>query len=208
MDVIVRVENIRSKVRITFESGWVVWSARKELQSRPLQAGMQVDPVAFRRFVHLCQDVPALDRAVAMLASRPCSTQEIRQKLRLLHYDDEVIAQVIEKLEKNNLLDDRDFAEQWIQSRIRKYGVNRIHQELRLKGVEEEITRSVTEEVPEELQLQNAVKLAEKKLDVNHQQEDPRKTYRRVTAFLVRRGYSWDLAKKAYEIASSNHSPE
>ena len=139
-----------------------------------------------------------------MLARRPHSKGEIERKLENAHYDDEVIGLVLYKLEKEKLLDDLDFARQWVESRMHKYGAGRIRQELRMKDIDPEMIDEVLEAATEDEQLQHAVDFARKKLKTIRVSDDRQKVFRNTVAALVRRGFSWETARKAFEIASDS----
>ena len=201
MEIIRSVETIRGKIRITFESSWQVWLRRNEDPGFPLTEGTAVDRESFLAYIRIHQYPPALDRAVRMLAERSCSRREIERKLTLARFDPDVTDLVLFKLEKVNLLNDREFAMQWVHSRSRKYGASRIRQELRTKGIDEDIASEILEDLSEEDQLRQAVALAVKKIRSLQPSCEEKKWKQRITSFLVRRGYSWDLALKAFEEA-------
>ena len=201
MEIIRSVETIRGKIRITFESSWQVWLRRNEDPGFPLTEGTAVDRESFLAYIRIHQYPPALDRAVRMLAERSCSRREIERKLTLARFDPDVTDLVLFKLEKANLLNDREFAMQWVHSRSRKYGASRIRQELRTKGIDEDIASEILEDLSEEDQLRQAVALAVKKIRSLQPSCEEKKWKQRITSFLVRRGYSWDLALKAFEEA-------
>ena len=201
MEIIRSVETIRGQIRITFESGWQVWLRRNEDPGFPLTEGTAVDRESFLAYIRIHQYPPALDRAVRMLAERSCSRREIERKLTLARFDPDVTDLVLFKLEKENLLNDREFAMQWVHSRSRKYGASRIRQELRTKGIDGDIASEILEDLSEEDQLRQAVALAVKKIRSLQPSCEEKKWKQRITSFLVRRGYSWDLALKAFEEA-------
>ena len=201
MEIIRSIETIRGKIRITFESGWQVWLRRNEDPGFPLTEGTAVDRESFLAYIRIHQYPPALDRAVRMLAERSCSRREIERKLTLARFDPDVTDLVLFKLEKENLLNDREFTVQWVHSRSRKYGASRIRQELRTKGIDEDIASEILEDLSEEEQLCQAVALAVKKIRSLQSSCEEKKWKQRITAFLIRRGYSWDLALKAFEEA-------
>ena len=201
MEIIRSVETIRGKIRITFESSWQVWLRRNEDPGFPLTEGTAVDRESFLAYIRIHQYPPALDRAVRMLAERSCSRREIERKLTLARFDPDVTDLVLFKLEKENLMNDREFAMQWVHSRSRKYGASRIRQELRTKGIDEDIASEILEDLSEEDQLRQAVALAVKKIRSLQPSCEEKKWKQRITSFLVRRGYSWDLALKAFEEA-------
>jgi regulatory protein len=159
---------------------------------------MELNPILLEQYPD------ALNRAVAMLAARPCSRQEIEQRLTRRKFDPEVISMVLYKLEREGLLNDREFSDLWVQSRSKKYGPARLRQELRMKGVEEETARSALGQFSEEDQLARATGQAEKKLRTIKPGTEPRKVFQQVTSFLVRRGFSWNIAKQAFQAASDS----
>ena len=201
MEIIRCVEEIRGRKRITFESGWQVWLLKRCETPFSLEEGAEIDGEAFRKHILLSQYPSALDRAIALLAQRPHSKDEIRVRLENACYDPEVISLVLYKLEKENLVDDTDFAFQWVESRVKKYGTARIRRELRLKGIDPETAEKALTSATEEEQLEHAVEFAARKLRSLRDPADRRKSFQSVTAALVRRGYSWETARKAFETA-------
>ena len=78
--------------------------------------------------------------ALYLLGYRDRSKNEIVKKLKEKNYDEEVIEEVICYLKEKNLLDDQKFAKEWANYSIKKgFSRKRVEQELRKKGVEEEI---------------------------------------------------------------------
>ncbi len=200
METVRSIDVIRGRIRITFESGWQVWLLKTDPAAR-LTEGSEVDREKLLKHLLLSQYPPALSRAVSMLAARACSRKEIESALKRNHYDPEVIRMVLLKLEQQNLLDDRDFAVQWVQSRMKKYGSGRIQQELRRKGVGEDEAKAALGAVSEEEQLEHAVAFAVKKLSSMRDSDDRRKQARLTASALVRRGYSWETALRATDLA-------
>ncbi|MBQ9211962.1 MAG: regulatory protein RecX [Clostridia bacterium] len=195
------VEKVQGRrVRIVLENGSRYFILRSMYQERPLEEGDEVDPQEYAQWVLTRQYRSALDKAVSMLAVRACSKGEIEQKLHRIGYSPETIEMVIYKLEKNDLVNDQDFAAQWAQYRSgQKYGPRRISQELRHKGVSAEETALAIEDVSEEEQLASALSLAEKSLRRIRTEEDPRKAKQKAVTAIVRRGFSWDIARQAVE---------
>ena len=198
MELITAVTPIRTKVWFELENGEKYWLPRQAAMETGWQAGDPVDREAFRKAVLLRQYPHGLNLAVAMLARRPCSRGEIEQKLNTARYMDETVEMVLYKLDSEHLLDDREFAAQWARSRFaRKYGAERIRQELKQKGVPEEDIENALAQLNEEEGLAQAVSLARKGFSRAKPEEDARKTMQRVISSLVRRGYAWETAKRA-----------
>ena len=202
MVTIQTISFVRSSACLTLDDNQKIWLSRSDFQESGWYEGLSVEKEAFDRFVQLHQYPRALNQAVSILACRPCSKGEISRNLDHHHYTNEVIELVIYKLEKENLLDDQDFSELWVQNRIGKYGVRRIRQELRHKGIPEETADEALSRVSDEQQLKNATVLAEKAWLKTKSGEDPRKSRQKIIASLVRKGYSWDIATQAVDSAS------
>ena len=202
MVTIQTISFVRSSACLTLDDNQKIWLSRSDFQESGWYEGLSVEKEAFDRFVQLHQYPRALNQAVSILACRPCSKGEISRNLDQHHYTNVVIELVIYKLEKENLLDDQDFSELWVQNRIGKYGVRRIRQELRHKGIPEETADEALSRVSDEQQLKNATVLAEKAWLKTKSGEDPRKSRQKIIASLVRKGYSWDIATQAVDSAS------
>ena len=201
MEVIQSVELIRGKRKITFFSGWTVWLKQSDIPSFPLTEGTEVERNSFEKFIQIHQYPNALDRAVKCLAERPRSRKEIECRLNAAHFDASVTELVLYKLEMENLLDDREFAEQWALSRSRKYGASRIRSELKNKGIDPEAIEAAMNNCYEDDQMDRAEAFAMKKISSMHDSCDPHRMKQRILSALVRRGYSWDIAAKAYRKA-------
>src|SRR5262245_33796948 len=79
----------------------------------------------------------AVDRALNYLSFRPRSQREIRQYLRRKNTAPEVIDAVLQRLGRLDLVDDRQFANFWLDSRERfsPKGAQALRYELHMKGV-------------------------------------------------------------------------
>ena len=201
MEIICEVRHEGRKIRIAFESGWVIWVKEGINPGFALEEGTLIDRREITDFILLNQYPDALHKAVSLLAASPRSKKEIADKLKHARYDEEVINLVVYMLEKEGLLDDHEFSLQWVQSRMRKYGNARIAQELRKKGIDRETIEGSLKACGEEEQFENAVSLASKKIRSLETDEDSDILFRRILGFLVRRGYSWENAKRATERA-------
>lgn len=198
MEVITAIKKERGKMRVTISESDEILVPLSLFRERPLQEGEPIDIEEYDNWLMVRQYRHALDRAVAFLASRARSRQEIEDKLLRCGYRPCTVEMVVYKLETENLLDDADFAQQWVEARsARKLGRNRIAQELRRKGISADEAEAALEAIDEDDQLAGAISLVEKAAARAKPGEDPRKTAQRITAMLARRGYSWDIAREA-----------
>ena len=202
MEVIREIRRERGKVRITLEEGTVILVPLALLRERPLAEGQAIDLEEYDNWLMVRQYRYALDRAVGYLAARAHSRREIEEKLLRIGYRPCTVEMVLYKLEREKLLDDADFARQWVTARAgHKLGKRRIAQELRQKGISADDAEAALEQIEPEAQLEGAIVLAAKALARAKAGEEPRKTDARIYAMLARRGYGWETAKQAVEAA-------
>ena len=142
----------------------------------------------------------SLHYALYLLTYRDRSVNELWNLLLRKGYSEEEVSSVVETLCSWNYLNDRRFAETWVEARLRlkPMGPFRLEQELRRKGVADEVIEKVLGDVfsivsEEEL----AQKLAEKKMK--------NRPWRRVENFLRYRGFSWGVIE-ALRIRFNQHS--
>ncbi|MBR4082152.1 MAG: regulatory protein RecX [Clostridia bacterium] len=199
MEVIAEIRRERGKVRMTIGSESVLVPLAL-FRERPLEEGQSIDLEEYDNWLMVRQYRHALDRAVSYLAARAHSCREIEQKLLRIGYRPCTVEMVIYKLQKENLLDDADFARQWVEARAgHKLGRQRIALELRRKGISADEAETAMEAIDDESQLEGAVALVEKNITRAKPGEDPRKTAARLTAMLARRGYGYDVAREAIQ---------
>ena len=204
MDVITAIKKERGRYRVTINDSEDIIVPLSLLRERPLKEGQPINLEEYDNWLMVRQYRFALDRAVGYLAARARSKHEIEQKLLQAGYRPSTVEMVIYKLQRENLLDDADFARQWVESRQNhKLGRSRIAQELRRKGVSQEEAEDALSFIEDDDQLSGAISLAEKAASRIKPGEDKRKTYSRIAAMLARRGYSWDIAKEAIQQALS-----
>ncbi|MDD6051682.1 MAG: regulatory protein RecX [Clostridiales bacterium] len=202
MEVITGIKRERGRIRVTVNESEDVLVPLPLFRERPLQEGQPLDLAEYDNWLMVRQYRAALDRAVGYLAARARSRHEIEQKLLQAGYRPCTVEMVLYKLARENLLDDADFARQWVESRLHhKMGRSRIAQELRRKGVSQEDAEEALSAIDEEDQLSGAIALAEKAAARIKPGEDVRKARSRISAMLARRGYGWDIAKEAVEQA-------
>jgi regulatory protein len=138
----------------------------------------------------------AHESALRFLSYRPRSVDEVRRHLKGKGAAPEVIDQVVERLTEVELLDDRTFARYWLENRsdFRPRGEHALRLELRQKGVPEDIIAEVLSEGHSEDEAAYRAATAQAR---KIRTADPVEFRRKMEAHLVRRGFSYDLAREA-----------
>jgi regulatory protein len=129
--------------------------------------------------------------ALRYLNYRPRSEAEIRQHLGEKGYTEPAIDTVIEKLREGHLLDDHQFARDWVenQNTFRPRGRRALEFELRHKGIAKETIEKTLEETAseEDLAYQAAKRQADRLVRLEWQEFRTK-----LSAFLARRGFSYE----------------
>ena len=154
----------------------------------------------------------AKNAALRLLAIRPRTEREIRDRLRRKNLPDAQIARVTGELKAAGLLDDAEFARLYIRSaRTRKpSGGRRLREKLLQLGVDRTTIEDVLEEHSRETDLREETMRAARQYLRRHRSEriapDNTQLKKRLIAFLERRGFAWEdimaTAERALESGS------
>ena len=204
-DIITEIREVRGGLRVTVNEDTVLRLTRKDQKTF---FGKEGDEIELEKFTHelLLQQYPdALNRAVRLLAVRARSCTEIEKRLTDACYMEDTVEMVLTKLQKENLLDDEAFARQWVRDRtLRQMGRVRILQELRMKGVAEDIAERALEEIDPQQQEESTVRLAAK-LWKRYQNIPEAEARRKTIMAMQRRGYGYGEARDAVEAIKRNY---
>ena len=137
----------------------------------------------------------ARERALRFLEPRPRSSAEVKQHLFKKKIATDVIEQTITRLTEAGLLDDAAFAKYWVENRetFRPRAGRALKFELKRKGISDANIGDALGEIDES---ESAYRAAENRAK-RWSELERREFFEKVTAFLVRRGFSYDIAKQA-----------
>lgn len=147
-------------------------------------AGPPADPEAVARKILLDQ-----------LTGQARSRKQLADKLEAKDVPVELANRLLDRFEEVGLVDDEAFARAWIASRQPGKGLARraLAQELRRKGVDDEIAREALDEIDPADEEQAARALVRKKLRSLSRVDDATAT-RRLVGMLARKGYGGGMA--------------
>jgi regulatory protein len=152
---------------------------REMLPDDPVAAGPPADPEAVARKILLDQ-----------LTGQARSRQELTDKLASKNVPDDVATRLLDRFEEVGLIDDDAFARAWVASRQPGKGLARraLAQELRRKGIDDEVAREALDEIDPADEEAAARVLVRKKLRTLGRVDDTVAT-RRLVGLLARKGY-------------------
>ena len=102
-------------------------------------------------------------KALDFISYKARTSQETRIKLLKAGYDENLIEKTLEQLSENGLLNDKEYAVQWVEDRqyLKPRSRRMLTYELRKKGISDEMIQSAVENVDD---YQSALEIAEKRL--------------------------------------------
>lgn len=137
------------------------------------------------------------ENAYWFLARRAHSEKELRTKLLNKGYEKNLVDEILAELKQQKVVDDDAFAQSFVRSRLtsKPLGEFALRQELRNKGITDEQIESVLKTAyNEKSQVEYVRELIQKKLP-QYENLDDRVKKKRLSDFLVRRGFDWELVK-------------
>ncbi|GAY16017.1 recombination regulator RecX [Mycobacterium sp. shizuoka-1] len=132
-----------------------------------------------------------------LLTVRPRTRSELAGQLAKRGYPDDVAAAELNRLAAVGLIDDADFAQQWVRSRRERAGKGKraLAAELRTKGVDDDVIAAALDGIDAGAERQRAEQLVEQKLRREKLDDgDDATVMRRLVGMLARRGYNQSMA--------------
>lgn len=124
------------------------------------------------------------------LTGQARSRSELSERLAKKGVPGPVAQRLLDRFEEVGLVDDQAFARAWVQSRQSGKGLARrvLAQELRRKGIDEEVARTALDEVDADDEMETARRLVRRRLRTADGL-DRDAAVRRLSGMLARKGY-------------------
>ncbi len=205
-DVVEQITKQRGRCRVTLRSGQFFVLPKVMFRMFPLKVGEEIDRSAYLQRVRQAEKPEAMKRAAWLLGNRDYSAQLLREKLVDAGFGEQASHEVVAYLEDARYIDDARYAENLVSRRKTKHGTQRIARELQQKGIDEHVREGALEQLTEEEEAQQAMLLLQKYL--RGKNLEPQDAFRRCIAYLARRGYSYEIAKRAYVAVTDDKDSE
>ena len=160
-----------------------------------LRVGQMLDEAASAELARAEAYETAHEQALRYLEPRPRSSAELKQQLRKKQVAGEVIEQVIARLTEAGLLDDAAFAKYWVENRetFRPRAGRALRFEMKRKGLSDEAIKQAIGALDESESAYHAGAARA----TRWRGLERREFMDKLGAFLVRRGFSYAVAKEA-----------
>ena len=145
-----------------------------------------------------------MDYAMKYLALKDRTVSEMQTYLDGKDFGEADVDATVERLIELRLLDDRRYAQRYVETRLNAKPVSRRHlyEQLKSHGIEEQYIREAMEQTDEDDERENALSVA-RKFARQFKDLEPDKRRMRVMSRLQARGYGYDTARNALETALS-----
>ena len=139
-----------------------------------------------------------MDAALSYLTGRMRTVREVEDKLDDLQYGEGDILAVVDRLKELNLLNDEEYAREFVRSRLATKPMSRqkLYLDLRAHKLPEELIESALNELPKETEADNAMEVAKKFWRQMSALEEPIRR-ERVLRRLTSRGFSTEASLTA-----------
>ena len=157
-----------------------------------IKKDVEIDEDEFQKIIFESQKNLAFNKAINYINTAFKTAKQLRDYLSKKGYDKVIIDYVIEKLKEYNFIDDRNFAETYINTYRNKYGKNMLKNKLFEKG----ISKNIVEELLSDFEAEESIidKLLVKKIGRKVFDDDLRQ---KCIRFLAGRGFSFEEINSA-----------
>jgi len=145
------------------------------------------------------KEIEAADAAKQVLLRRlsnaPRTRNELAKDLKDKDISDDVANLALDRFEEVGLINDQALASNYVSSQHERKGLgkNALRQQLRAKGVSDDVALEAVSQISEDQEFQTAFALACKKIR-SLQRDDAKTQLRKIVGVLARKGYSSNLA--------------
>ncbi|MDR1013312.1 MAG: RecX family transcriptional regulator [Lactobacillales bacterium] len=187
--------------RIILDNGEKVAVTEDILIFFNLFKGLKISEEKFQNIKKATSISLGLQLAYAYLKNQLRTKKEIQEYLQRQKILDKSLEKILKKLQNLHLVDDKNYAESYIRTKVRlnKKGPQIIKQSLLKKGVSENIIDSALSNFfPNNLQKNHASNLA-KKLEKKYQSKSYKEKLQKIYQGLIVQGFNSNIAKDAIE---------
>lgn len=188
---------------LTLDDGQTVWLHADLLAESGLRTGDTLDGDQLSALRHRAAEHRAYEYGLYLLENRSYSYRELYDKLMgAPHAEEDAVLTALEKLTRYGFLNDARYAEQLARHYVedKKFGLRRAEYEMRHRGLSQtDIDDALAEYDSAERISAQLLELLQKKYARYLTDPDDKKMTEKVTAALVRRGYTYQQIRFALE---------
>lgn len=198
-------EIAKSRVLVSVDETFAFVLYKGELRSYGLKEGQEITEEAYRDIMENLLPRRAKLRAMNLLKNRSYTEKQLYDKLKAGDYPEEIIEQALDYVRSYHYIDDRQYAEDYIEYHKESRSRSRILRDLVQKGISIELAGEVYEEKAgedrTELEKEQILNLMYKKNFVPNEATFEEK--QKFSALLYRKGFQVDTIRCALLLDST-----
>lgn len=191
-----------ARVNVYIDDKFSFGTSLETLLKHGIKKDKEISDEDLRKLKDESRDEKTYGKVLRFSTIRPRSEKEIKLWFKMKGVPQDLQKSLFSRLKKLGFADDSMFASWWIEQRnqFRPKSKRALFLELRQKGIEKELINSILEEKSDISEIDLAKKAAAGKMRrvASLSREDARKY---LFGFLSRRGFSWEIARKAIDEA-------
>lgn len=193
MHYITEIKDIGKKCRIIIDDDIVVQLYKGEVRKLGIKADSQFSNESYNEMYNILNK-RVRERSLFLLKDMDKTEKQIRDKLKLGDYPEDIINNAIEFLKKYGYVDDIRYAKLYISSKQNSKSIKQIELELYKKGVNKENVSKVLLEMDlsNEEALNKLIEKIIKKYDLNDKTQ-----YNKMCRYLLGKGFSYGEIQEA-----------
>jgi regulatory protein len=204
----------QSRVNIFADEEFLIGISMETLLRLGLRKGDEITPATLAVIQKTEEQHGAHAAALRLLSVRPRSEHELRDRLREKEFGDEEIARTLETLKASGLINDAEVARTMIRNAraLKPTGRVALAQKLLRLGIKKGTVQDALDELLGGTHQQDdAVRAGQQFLRRSRKAsipEEKRKLRQRLSAFLLRRGFPWDVVSPVVKRIMTGGEPD
>lgn len=196
---VTKIEEITSKkARIFIDNEFAFVLYKGELRLYKIREGKEIGKDEYREITEKLLPKRAKLRSMNLLKSRAYTEKQLRDKLFLGEYKENIVNEAIEYVKSYGYIDDRKYAKDFIAYHMDNKSRKRIDMDLYGKGIDRNIVQEMWEEMLEEGEQPDEISIAGELLRKKNFNPDlaTNKEKQKMWAFLYRKGFNMDIIRR------------
>ncbi|MBE5938996.1 MAG: regulatory protein RecX [Lachnospiraceae bacterium] len=189
---VVEVKKIdKKKSKIIFDDGTVFALYNGEIFKYRITEGTVLDSEEYNA-IKIILRKRARERCLYLLKDSDKTVKQIKDKLKLGYYPDDIINETIVFLVKYNYLNDERYCKNYIKSKLSMKSLKQIKEGLYAKGISSELIKDVLEDDADEFEFNNEELIRKLLIKRKFDRENDDYAYKgKVLAYVVSKGFDY-----------------
>ncbi|WEV60469.1 recombination regulator RecX [Streptococcaceae bacterium ESL0729] len=208
---ITKIEKKKRLYKVEFDQSETIYVTEDTIVKYMMSKGSEFSEADLKEISDFANFSRGKNLAIYYISFKMRTKMEVILYLKEHEIDNHQIARVITSLEESRYIDDENYAESFINSKIngQNMGPQQIKQKLMAKGISRELVEAKLADLFDyDKQVDAASQLAEKLIMQKYQKLPLKMLKIKISQSLVNKGFSYDLAKEALASLELESDPQ